>query len=573
MIVCVLLWALLGFISWSAIQTKGATLDEREHALVGWFAFHQHDYRLYDSNPVLWEYWIALPTSGDAVRFEASAPAYQHILPGPLGRFTKYVDYAQLLERGRRMSLCLSVLLAMLITLWSWQLAGPLAAVVATFFFCLDPNIIGHAALVKNDIACSLFYAGAAYMLWLCGRRLNYMRVVLLAIFTAGAMLMKFSGLVIAPVLVLVLVIRAMSRAPWRILNHSISRRPIKLAAAMAASWLIFATTYSLIWFSYGFRFTAGPHGMTLSMRPYIDDMAAFDFERTTHHKASAEEIAAWRPPLSTRAILFAERNRLIPQAFAGGLLDTQWANFGDRQGFLLRHFYDGGKWYYFPLAAVFKEPLAMLVAAIGGLFICIRRWRSWAGVCFLFPAGAFAVTALMSQVNFGYRHIFPVLPFVFIAMGVASIKVFPLRAGRLALLVLGAALLAETAGAFPDYIAFFNVASAPRRLELLANSNLDWGQDLPLLAQWQHDHPGALLYLFYYGGDDPLDYGLRFIDLRNSSAVPPEPGREAVLAISATSLQFAKFNSATTDFLGVNISRPPIAILGGTIYLFPVAN
>ncbi len=60
--------------------------------------------------------------------------------------------------RSRVMMLIVAVALGAMIACWSWQLAGPFAAVVATAFYCLDPNILAPTRwpLVKNDISLSL---------------------------------------------------------------------------------------------------------------------------------------------------------------------------------------------------------------------------------------------------------------------------------------------------------------------------------------------------------------------------------------------------------------------------------
>ena len=66
-------------------------------------------------------------------------------------------------RRGRAMALVLGVALAALIGRWAWELGGPVAAVAAAAVYALDPNFLGHAALVKNDVGISLAYLAASY--------------------------------------------------------------------------------------------------------------------------------------------------------------------------------------------------------------------------------------------------------------------------------------------------------------------------------------------------------------------------------------------------------------------------
>jgi hypothetical protein len=174
---------------------------------------------------------------------------------------------------------------------------------------------------------------------------------------------------------------------------------------------------------------------------------------------------------------------------------------------------------------------------------------------------------------NLGYRYVFPVLPFVFISVGLAAGGLWRWRMGKGLVLALGAALCVETLAAYPNFIAFFNAAFVSHRFELLGDSNLDWGQNLPLLADWQRKHPQDLIYLDYFGGDDPNRFG-SFIDIHDYSAPPPAlPPRDrpAVVAVSANYIQLKIYNLSALIALGVDLRRKPIAVLGGTIYLYAV--
>lgn len=94
-----------------------------------------------------------------------------------------------------------------------------------------------------------------------------------------------------------------------------------------------------------------------------------------------------------------------------------------------------------------------------------------------------------------------------------------------------------ETLAGYPDYLAFFNLPSGGSRggLSLLGDSNLDWGQDLPALADWQRQHPEPTLYLSYSGTADPAAYGIRYINLPGGypyGPPPQSPRQPGVIAI-----------------------------------------
>jgi hypothetical protein len=176
--------------------------------------------------------------------------------------------------------------------------------------------------------------------------------------------------------------------------------------------------------------------------------------------------------------------------------------------------------------------------------------------------------------VDVGIRHVFPVYPFLFILLGVAAARVWEKRRGRLVVCLLGVGLIAETAAAYPNYIAFFNFASGGSRggLRLLSESNLDWGQDLPALARWQAQHPDRPIYLMYWGSADPRYYGIRYVSLPESTApadlIAPGPGRP-VIALSAVVLTNPFVQEQEKGLFDAIEAREPIAVLGGSLYLY----
>src|SRR5437764_10023808 len=126
----------------------------------------------------------------------------------------------------------------------------------------------------------------------------------------------------------------------------------------------------------------------------------------------------------------------------------------------------------------------------------------AWTILCLLLPASILLISAMASGVNVGLRHIFAVYILAYVGAGVVVGKIWNRHGRRIRWLIgaLGVTLAVESFSAFPDYIAYFNFPSGGSRggLALLADSNLDWGQDLPLLATWQREHPATPMYVRY---------------------------------------------------------------------------
>lgn len=93
------------------------------------------------------------------------------------------------------------------------------------------------------------------------------------------------------------------------------------------------------------------------------------------------------------------------------------------------------GWWYYFPLAMLYKTPLATLIAlALAGIYCIARRGRfenadPWAIAVVVMTPAFYFVAAVASDVNVGIRHLLPVYPFFYVLVGVVaarSIRRFP---------------------------------------------------------------------------------------------------------------------------------------------------
>jgi hypothetical protein len=577
-ILCGLLSVVFAVTAWTAVRGKSFTPDEPGHALVGWFMLFHHDFRFWDNNPPLWEYWIALPGTSQAIAYDPHSSEYLNVAPTPPRPIWSHRVPLWLMERGRMMCLALGVALALLIGRWAWELGGLIPAVAATFLYCFDPNFLGHAPLLKNDVGCALFYLATSYAAWKAGQRLTIWRAMAVAVLTAATILVKFSGPLLLPVLMITLGYRALSNQPWPILGRAISGRFAKFGASAGVCLLCLIVTYAGIWASYGFRFDAGPNGLNLPTETLIHWMGYYSLEHRLGRAPTAAEEAMWHPPVMTRLLLSAENHHLLPEACAVGLIYTEYFNQGQEDAYLMGSHYTGGELRYFPLAFLFKEPLATITAVAltlaMGIWISLRgppagAERRWTEISLFVPAAAYALVAMTSQMNIGYRHVFPVLPFVFIAAGVAAGRAWSLSPGKIVVGLLALILAVESFSAFPDYIAYFNVACAANRAWFLADSNLDWGQDLPALAAWQRNHPGVAVYLDYFGHRIPQAYGVNAIDL-NDNTDPPLATPSAV-AVSVSLLQLGGYNVTAFHELGVDPRRPPDEILGGTIYIFRV--
>ena len=147
---------------------------------------------------------------------------------------------------------------------------------------------------------------------------------------------------------------------------------------------------------------------------------------------------------------------------FVLGFIEVRLHDIRGHSAFLLGETSREGWWYYFPVALFFKTPLPLLIlAAVGAR----HRWDVIA------IAAAMLAAAMTASINIGVRHILP----IYAPLAIAAAAAFRYR---MAASLLTVWLAVNSAMAHPDHIAWFNEA-ARHPEEILADSNLDWGQDI----------------------------------------------------------------------------------------------
>jgi len=239
------------------------------------------------------------------------------------------------------------------------------------------------------------------------------------------------------------------------------------------------------------------------------------------------------------------------------------------------------------------KTPVPTLIflgwGAIAFVY-CLIRYRqrktcllALDAAALLVPAAGFFAIALTTDINLGYRHILPALPFaiVFSAGSISKVEIkkianWPIIPASL----LAVWLIIVTLLIYPDYLSYFNfLAGGPQNgWRSLVDSNLDWGQDLDDLPGWMIENNVDEVWLSYFGEARPEYYGISYqgLDsfpprLMNPQTRPffptdPAPG---IYAISATNLQGVHFTNH--EQFSWFREQEPLDKLGHSIFLYQV--
>jgi hypothetical protein len=598
--ICLGLLAVFALMAYSAEIQKCATYDEPLHSVAGQTIRSLNDFRIDPEDPALFTQFSTIPHGSGALWINGNRPSFQEVFvhresQWPMTIETLYRtpgnDGGTYIARSRILFLLVGVGLGALLGWWAFRISGVAGAIIAISLFAFDPNFLAHSPLVKNDVPMTLLMLWLSWALWRTGQRATLGGTVSIALACAAAINVKYSGLLFGVIVPATLIVRALMNRPWRVLKWDLCRCNSRLLAVGLICTFAAMVSWGVTWTVYHFRYSETPDpNIKIEWGPLISDTklrtyAAQDPRRPT---PTLKQLESFPVPLPVRVVQWLDGHHLLPRAWLTGFLFTYETSLA-RGSYLLGRHSIRGWWYYFPLAMLFKTPLAtlaLIVLAIGCGIVLQKKSRLsfdqiWIGTCLLIPLILYLTTAMTTHLNLGIRHVLPIYPFIFLLVAMSLAKwqrAQPRRVTVIAgILLLG--LVAESLASWPNYIPFFNVTSGGSRggLRLLGDSNLDWGQDLPALAVWQDHHPNTRLYFSYFGSADPLFYGLRYNPEPGFFPLDPPVGiqvdQPGVFAISASNLQAIYYSKGQIKQVGPLLDylnqHDPIEVLGGSIYLY----
>jgi 4-amino-4-deoxy-L-arabinose transferase-like glycosyltransferase len=527
----------------TSARVKSATFDEEAYIGKGTAIWKEGNYWLRTAHPTLAPMLNTLPL---LLEPEVTPPTEHHCWPDGSGRSCGRVmlfyqgDTQRTLLLTRLPTLFLMLILGSLAYRWAADLFGPLGGLVTLALCVFDPNLLAHGRLVTLDFATTFTFFLTFFALYRFWRRPGWGRSILTGIalgaagatrYTAGTLLLPF---------VLLCLARVWRPAPQGAFPAlAAPSRWRRLAVALLLLAAMSAIAAFTVWVIHGADFGPVPRwgDIQLPAPAYFNDLAA----------------------------LLEYRDK--PQ-----------------DAFLLGRHYVGGWWPYFVVAFLVKTPLpTILLIAVAIVGLIKRRDGRLGEVVLLVFAGYYFVLSLVNPFNIGYRHLLPLLPFLFV-FAARVVRPFA-RASRPWLRAVPVALLGWLAVAnlaiYPHYLAYFNELVGPRNgYRVLVDSNLDWGQDLPALEKYVKEHDVPSLYLSWFGESRPWQYNIPYrsipskpdelSDLYTRVYHPdyPPPG---TYAISATNLQALLFDDK--ELFGWFLQREPVAQPGYSVMIYEVPH
>lgn len=543
---------------WLAIDSMvgdSPTMDEQNHLARGLAFVRTGDPRLSLEHPPLINTLSALPLlTLPNIELPLDHPSWSR--PQGWYEFADLLlwhynhDVTRMIFLARMPIVFLTLALALTGMRFAATLWGKSAALVAYVSLLYDPNILAHGRYSTTDLGGALFVFLAAYLLWRAWRApiFNGRKTLWAGLGLGLAYSSKLSALAFAPIFGLLALLPLFANG-WSL--QRALRRLLQFVVMNLIALLV-------VWATFGFQWS--PFQFANSQLSFLNGVAG---------------------PMPT---------------FWSGVEQILLLSEGGRPSFLLGETSVSGFASYFPVAFLVKTPLATLLLLIIALFTLYSFPRNVQdrrrALFLLLPALLYFLLSMQSDLNIGYRHLLPVLPFIYVTTAGAATSLLGHMAANkapspvqrlpaLAAIGLVLMLLVSSLLIHPHYLSYFNVLGGgpANGYRVLVDSNVDWGQDLLRLQQWMEDTNVPRLRLSWFGTADPAYYGLQYDPLPGLPrhfdlwwAIPfdpldPPPG---VYAISVSNLWELPLQEEKNVFPWFRQRRPD-ARVGYSILIYDV--
>ncbi len=533
-VVCFLLFFWLGV---DTAVSKSPTVDEYMHVMRGRVVWQTGKLPFQDGHAPL-SHWIIglLMTTDDTFTAVTELPSWdtQDRFPIALENMwlnSKPPQVERMLFLARLPVLLVGLLTGAVLVLWmklflrtETAVLRALAVLLVGAFFAFAPNVIANFSLATTDATLVATFVTAVFMMWFHWQQPSWRRWILASVFTGLAVATKMTALVLLPALGLICLYE------WQKRGELLQAKAWPKIAGMGLSYLL--STAVVLWGVY--LFALGPvAGLPFAVPApeYVDSFLAVQAHVDDGHNA-----------------------------FLLGELSTE------------------GWWHYFVVATWVKTPAVVLI--LSGFAILVLLWRRMllSTIYFWLPPLLLFLFASYSRLNIGFRHVLPIVPFLWLLIGTSVPQWYRERKLQTAVLAIFVAIyIVGTLRQHPHHLAYFNqwAGGSVGGAKVLGDSNLGWGQDIRLASDYVKLLDREDVYFSYYGSADWNYYGFSDNILHKASdglgELTPANPKPGLYLVSVSHLQgMGLDDTALMDWF---IRQEPIKQLGYTINVYDVAQ
>ncbi len=501
------------------------TFDEVAHIPAGYSYLTQHDMRLNPEHPPLIKNLAAFPLLFMNLNFDIDNQKFWTEKVNGQWAAGRYLLWEagnnpdKIIFWARIPIIILSLIFGLFIFKWVKELAGINTGLLAFVLYSFDPNILGHNHYVTTDLGIAAFFTFSFYYFLKFIKKPTWKNALVGGFFLGLLQLAKFSSIIAFPIFGLVLIIYPLVK---KINGNRLQVWFDYLLKGIAA----FALSILIVWAYY---------------IPNTYRMPADNFQKTVDFYFGINDTN----PNSrlTRKIMLAMNQSNLSRPLAEYILGVGMVFkrvAGGNGAYFMGQVSDNAFVVYFPTVFTLKETIPFLLMILFALLFTVyqimrsiqikgsnackknfKKFIHWlrTGVVeytlFAFIV-LYAYLSITGNLNIGFRHLFPILPFAYILVAKKIHDFFKQLPQRYSLFpkylftILLIWLMAEPILNYPYYLSYFNeLAGGPKNgYHYVTDSNADWGQDLKRLQKFLNKHPEiSKIRVDYFGGGNPHYY------------------------------------------------------------------
>jgi hypothetical protein len=523
-----LLLLVAGAIVRSSIATSldGFTIDEAYHISAGISYVRLGDFRINPEHPPLVKLWVGSFISRTGFRASALRPFSDKHDERTFAEEDVYLhnDPDNVQKRSRAAMWALNGLLLVVFGFAARRALGPGVALGATAFLAIDPTVAAHLPVVMTDLPVSLLCASAVLLMIPAFRAWRWIDLAACSLVLGLGLATKHS----APVFLIFVFLTGCVRALLVPAPAGQTLRLLRFGMVLA----VVLGALTVLWASYGFRYTESSAPRDVFNRPLAD------------------KIADVRSPVYRAALQGMRTTHIAPRAYIWGLADTIRAGLEGRVIPITafgQAYIDSGPKYYFPAMIALKLPIGLTAFVLMGLFAVAARRVPTEGVKTVLAAAALFLLILIEGSTYaGIRHALPVVVLLAILGGVGAQFAFSSKSAvwKAAAAVALAIVAASALPAMRPW-EYFNepTGGASRAYLYFSDEGVDLGQRVKELADYYHRviEPEGEVPIIFYGPISEVEEKARHIDWLGKDPKRDE-SRLASAAFSGTVIIDARF-------------------------------
>ncbi len=422
----------------------------------------------------------------------------------------------------------LGLALGFALYIFTKKVASPTAGAIALVLYTFHPLFLSHAATSNLDLGTTAFAFFTLVSLYFYLQKSHHSKklLILTGVLLGLAQMTKISGILLYPTFILYLLFTK-NLSKWK-----------QLAA-------IFGISIFTIWAGYAFQ-----------IGPII---------LPTDDPAGLESLYGWLP--FKQQITDLLKSPIFPAgAWINNFTYQFTHSFYGHTVYLNGEFTDKGMKHYIPTLLLYKNSIIFLALTLVAFALTIKNklyQKNHIKLMLLWTI-LILLWSTFGKLQLGTRYAMPFYPTLFVLIGITTASLWTQQTKKILVATLALYAL-STLSIYPSFFTYTNeLIRTQNPVNLISDSDYDWGQSVYKLGEYQKQHNLYPLYFKQFGGANLEFYKIQNTNSPEQSFAQKNPG---YYAFSHSSLVGLKRDNP--ELFAYIASRTPQHIIDRSIYVY----